>query len=104
MEYIKEFETRKVQSHRNGISGRPFYAIYFSYRDGQNDHRLFANMMAVIPCDSDELKAEEVCVVDLNDIESCFRGTYFYYDIVKAIEKYRVDLSAKLGLVRAKSA
>jgi hypothetical protein len=82
---IKDFRATQVTYNRNGISGRPFYSVAFSYVDcSYADEPLKAHMLAVVP---DEGSDEECFVVDMNDPSQCWRGVDFLADVTAAIKE-----------------
>jgi hypothetical protein len=78
---IKDFSATQVTYNRNGISGRPFYSVVFSYVEGET---LKSNMLAVVP---DEGTDEECFVVDMNDPSQCWRGVDFLEYVAAAIKE-----------------
>jgi hypothetical protein len=82
---IKDFKATQVTYNRNGISGRPFYSVVFSYVDcSYADEPLKPNMLAIVP---DEGSEEECFVVDMNDPSQCWRGVDFLAAVTAAIKE-----------------
>lgn len=77
---MKGFKVTDVTHHRNGIGGRPFWSVRFSF---DNEGRFHPNMVAIIP--SDEAARGECFVLDLNDPTSNWRGDHFEKDVKHAV-------------------
>jgi hypothetical protein len=80
---IKDFKVTDITSHRNGISGRPFWSVRFSFSDGGNAFR--PNMLAVTPREPNKEHGVEVFVVDLNHPSECWRGDDFAQHVNRAL-------------------
>jgi len=83
---IKDFKVTDVTYHRNGICGRQFYSVRFSF---DNDERIMDNMLAVVPhaaCKSGD--GAECFVIDMNNPTSYWRGDDFNDQICAAVAEY----------------
>ena|ERR1700758_2976122 len=89
---ISGFHASKVVFHRNGICGRSFYTVSFSYVE-DDVHR--SNMLAVFPVDAQTQpglgQGTECYVIDLKDPSNCMRGDNFVGDVERAIALHEFD-------------
>jgi hypothetical protein len=92
---INDFRVTDVTSHRNGVSGRAFYSVRFSYVDEANGDRFMSNMLAVVPMDA---KDGECFVLDLNAPTECWRGDNFSESVGYAIQVHQDELADGLRL------
>lgn len=77
-----------IQSHRNGISGRHFYSVFFDYIMEGQTHKLIT---VVIP------GRGNCFVVSKDDPMFCWRGDHFEHDLKEAValwvsEKFKVPI------------
>lgn len=89
---MKNFKVTDITSHRNGVGGRSFYSVRFSYN---NEGQFMPNMVAVMPEDVIDHKSrnnEECFVLDLNNPTSNWRGDDFASDVRTAIKTHNDDL------------
>jgi hypothetical protein len=86
---VLDFNVTKVQHQRNGISGRPFHHVFFSYEE--KGGAFHPNMLAIVPDKQDGAKPDlcECYVVDLNAPEECWRGDNFHDPVMDAIDNHR---------------
>lgn len=85
MNNIKQFKVTDVKWHRNGVAGRSFYSVRFSYTE---DDRFMPNMLAIVPGDAKVEGADTECfVLDMNSLTECFRGDNFVKLVWDAINK-----------------
>lgn len=83
---IKGFTAKQVTWHRNGISGRSFWSVAFSYVEGET---LKANMLATVPVDGVASGPDVECyVVDMDDTSMCWRGDSFVGPVFAAIKAH----------------
>jgi hypothetical protein len=70
----------KIQYHRNGVGGEPFYVVKFY------DDEAFRDLIAVIPSSMREDDSDYECyVIDPSDpFNSKWRGDVLYYGLVEA--------------------
>lgn len=72
------FKVTDVNFQRNGVSGRGFYVVRFSFTNTPAyDGKFYPNMMAVMPDEATTENGIECYVIDLNDPTSGWRGDYF---------------------------
>ncbi len=91
---LTEFRVTDVTSHRNGVGGRPFHSVRFSYTAGDfTPPKFYPNMLAVVPnmpvTDFDK-GLTECFVMDLNNPGERFRGECFMHYVLKAIADHKV--------------
>lgn len=79
---IKKFKPYDVQYHRNGVGGRGFYTVRFSF---ENEGKFEPNMLATVPSNAEP---GECFVISVNDPTSKWRGDRFERDAKRAIEDY----------------
>lgn len=86
---IQNFRVTDTTFHRNGISGRSFWTVRFSYDE---EGTFYPNMMAVMPSQPNEQFrcGKECFVVDLNNPTNNWRGDYFF-ELVKDTIAKRTD-------------
>ena len=75
----------RTEFQRNGISGRSFYSVYFSF-----DTR--SNMMAVMPANPKMDCGVECYVIDLDAPEESWRGDDFAPEIKTACDNHEAKL------------
>ena len=76
---IKDFRAHKVVYNRNGIMGKAFWSVAFSF---DNEGTFCPNMLAIFPYGG---SIEGISVVDLNDLTQNWRGANFFEDVGDAI-------------------
>jgi hypothetical protein len=86
---IDHFSAYKISYHRNGIAGRPFYQVLFSYHDGGFSPPVIrTQMMAIVPVGANLKGGNQECyVTDLTDTSEHWRGDCFAPFLLKAIIK-----------------
>lgn len=100
---LKNFKVTDVIFHRNGVGGRSFYNVRFSFTQ---DEHFMPNMLAITPCDA-KLGNEDVeCfVINVSDPTSCWRGAHFVDDVNAAVKAFNRDSESKFrALVGTKKA
>lgn len=90
---MEKISDLSIDRHRNGISGRSFFAIQFSYDDGEGTVR--PRMLAVVPNDDIKVGAVECYVIDLNDPAMCWRGDQMH-DLIKGEIRKLMDVPPEL--------
>lgn len=77
----KEFDLniKAIQSHRNGVSGNPFYSVFFSFIEDGEHH----DLIAVITSGSGNC-----FIVSKNNPEACWRGDVFESDLKEAVSQW----------------
>ena len=88
---IANFKAHKVTHHRNGICGRAFYTVEFSYDDENFDPpRRMPNMVAVKPVvERADSPGVECYVLNLNDASDARRGDNFMLFVAEAIQRHQ---------------
>jgi hypothetical protein len=93
---ITGFRATDVVHHRNGVCGRSFTTVRFSFED---EGTLRPNMMAVFPVDAQTQPGlgdgTECYVIDLNDPSNCMRGDNFLDDVQEAIKVHEAASHAR---------
>lgn len=85
MDTIKQFRATDVKSHRNGIAGRAFYSVRFSYTE---EERFMPNMLAIMPYSAKVSGPDTECfVLNMNDPSESWRGDCFAQLVWDAIHK-----------------
>ena len=89
MNQIK-INVQSVEYQRNGISGRPFHMIRFSFDDPEGGH--YKNMIAIMPYEARDWysssEGAECFVLNADDLTSHWRGDSFFDECLKAVEKH----------------
>lgn len=70
---------KQVTSHRNGITGRPFDTVSFTYEDGSRQWEL----VGVLPRNG---QPDECFVIEPSNPDSSWRGDNFYAPLLRAIK------------------
>lgn len=71
----------QIKHHRNGVGGRPFHRVDFTYLDGDGG---VWELSAIVP---ENPRRGECFVVSPSDPELCWRGDNFMECMVAAIEE-----------------
>jgi hypothetical protein len=106
---IKSFRVTDVQYHRNGICGRSFHSVRFSF---ESEGTFYPNMIATMPYNAivnADLRSDgvECFVVNMNDPSDCMRGDDFAKQVHEAIllhqRESRDEFDRQTSLLRRKS-
>lgn len=90
---IRDFKVTDVTYHRNGICGRPFHSVRFSYTE---DGRFMPNMLATVPAEAtDHPGGRECFVIDLANPTACWRGDAFAELVHSAVKEYQSESESK---------
>lgn len=73
---------KSITHQRNGISGRSFRHVVFSF---EADGRTHPNMLAILALVGDKTCFDECYVVDMDNFNESWRGDWFYPRLEKAI-------------------
>lgn len=92
---MKNFKVTDVTYHRNGVCGKGFYSVRFSYQDDT----FMPNMVAVMPSEAVDAKnCEECFILNLNDPTSNWRGDQFASDVRAAVKEFITELRASFKI------
>lgn len=92
MNGIKDFQVTDITTHRNGIAGRGFYSVRFSFCEGFTSEKIACstvrtNMLAIMPHSANQDVGVECFVIDMNEPTKCWRGDNFaplIWDAIRA--------------------
>ena len=96
---LNDFRVTDVTSHRNGVSGRRFHSVRFSYFD-VGSSKFMPNMLAVIPQDAAMGEDTECFVIDLNDPTSNWRGDNYARHVKAAIDDHEAANEAAYDSIK----
>ncbi len=84
---LQNFKVTDITHHRNGIMGRPFDSVRFSFEAADV---FYPNMLAIVP-EYSPVQDVECYVVDMNNPAECWRGDNFV-DLVRTAIKAAEDI------------
>jgi hypothetical protein len=88
MSYPRTLKITKIDRHRNGVAGEPFYVVLFREREGNQTRRMIATVFdapgAVSVFDINELVKENIGFGEGNS----WRGDHYELRLRKAITEH----------------
>jgi hypothetical protein len=92
---MKDFKVTNVTYHRNGICGRQFHSVRFSY---DNEGTPMDNMLAVFPVNARVAEGSVECyVIDLNNPTRNWRGDNFVHPVAAAVADFEAKGPERLA-------
>jgi hypothetical protein len=85
----RNFKVQSVRHCRNGIIGRGFHEVRFSFTFEGREH---SNAIAIVP---DDMPEGNCYVIETDDSEQGWQGEYFEHQVCQAILDYRKSLVEK---------